>query len=402
MVETSLAHARRAKWFLLVGGIALIALVLWGLTHKRAGNPAAPPVVRSSAPSQPTTGQASAGPGTQRAEVPCAAALAQAVAARAVQLGQQADAGSQLAYAMTVPFDIEPDLDRMPPEELERIAMKRQRQANRALLRAAELAPERSGILFLAAAQCAGQATCRGVQKALLAAEPDNMAAWLLELNWAKAREDGEAARIALIRAAQATRYDMHVESRLQTLVDAYGASPLPAACANEAGLAFLRRETGSAHVDSLLDHALVLGSGNRASLGYGAIREQCLPTRSAPVDGPARKACRTILERLAKGDTFIDRGFGLASLLQLLADSPEAAPWRESYREYLWMRAQMMDPDTHASLRPEDYALDEVRAYRGVLEAAGRWPPPADWLPDDPDERSRLLTGRPLSRPTR
>jgi len=319
------------KFAVVILGAALVVLVLWGWYQTPAGKTA----IQTESPAKPTSvlshsnGPQDTDSAAGRAKALCSSAFAKAFDARARHVGLQQDAASQLAYAMAVPFDVEPDIDRMQPAELERIAMGRQREANRALLRAAELAPEQPGILFLAAAQCTGQAACRGVQQALLAAEPDNMAAWLLEMNWAKARDDSEGARIAIKCAAQASRYDMHVETRLQMLVDAYGGSPPPAACTGESAMAAFRRETGMAHGDSFFDHALVRAAGTRASVSYGAIREQCLPARPAVVDQVGQKACRTILERLAKGETFLERGVGLALLLQLLGDSPDATPWR-------------------------------------------------------------------------
>jgi len=55
--------------------------------------------------------------------------------------------------------------------------------------------------------------------------------------------------------------------------------------------------------------------------------------------------------------------------------------------------------PQTATELRQltmEDYIFDEIRATQAALEVAGRWPPPADWLPSDPRARSLILTGRP------
>ena len=101
------------------------------------------------------------------------------------------------------------------------------------------------------------------------------------------------------------------------------------------------------------------------------------------------------ILTRLAEGDIWIQRMLALDVLVQMLGDDPEAAAWRERYRENRWMMTQLAEENIRSLLRPEDYWNDEARSVQAALQVAGRWPPPADWLPDEARSRSLILTGR-------
>ena len=405
-MKTSLSDASLAKRVAaLILGIALVALLLWRWSG--AGTEAETP--KRMPPSGAASAQAltmeignTSAASRERGGSRCERALMHAFNDRSRVLGRRPDAASQLAYALAVPFDQVPDIDRMQPSELQRIMARRQLQADQALLRAAALAPEQPGVLFLAAAQCGAGAACRGVQQALLAAEPDNMAAWLMEMGWARLRDDQEGGRIAFEQAAQATRYDTHADTRLQVMVDAYGDSPLPAECSSKQEQAAMRRETGMRHDFGVLDQALLLANASRALPAYIDISRQCVPQTSEAVAEPRRAACRKILARMADGDTLIEQSIALGAMVQLLADAPEASAWRQRYREHHWMLAQMADTSVHSMMRMEDYALEEVRAYRALLEAAGRWPPPIDWLPADEHARSLFQTGRPPPKPPR
>ncbi len=98
----------------------------------------------------------------------------------------------------------------------------------------------------------------------------------------------------------------------------------------------------------------------------------------------------------MADGETLIELAVSLDAMVRLTADAPDAAQWRERYRQNRWLVQQQSDIAFHALLRPEDYADGEVPALQAMLEAVDRWPPPADWLPEDEDSRSLILTGRP------
>ncbi len=362
-----------------------------GATQETAYPPAGP--VRLTTPSGENPGVS---------KDPCSKAMIAAFNARARSLSGRQDARSQLAYAMAVPFDPGFDFERTPPDAARRMMEHRHAEAQRALQRAATLAPDSPEILFLAASQCGSGAECRDVQQALLAAEPDNTAAWLLETAWARMRNDPDGSQRAFTNAAKATNYDTHADTRLQVMVQAYGDLALPAACSSETAKAELRRTTGLKRDFGMLDHALVLANASWSLPAYMDIRLQCSPQANGAMVETRVSACRTILARLADGDTVIERAIGLASMVELVADAPEAAAWRQRYREHQWLMEQWRDGSLHSELQFEDYALDEARSMQSVLEATGRWPAPAGWLPGDDRARSLILTGRPPPRPTR
>jgi hypothetical protein len=97
----------------------------------------------------------------------------------------------------------------------------------------------------------------------------------------------------------------------------------------------------------------------------------------------------------MADGDTLIEQSIALPMLVQLAGDGDDAMRWRERYRNNKWLIANLGKP-VFKGLTMEDYTFDEASAMQRALEAANRWPPPADWLPQDERARSLILTGRP------
>lgn len=323
--------------------------------------------------------------------------------ARALELRQQQDAPSQVAYALGVPVD--PSLDwELRPDEYQSGMAKRQNEVQAALLRAAALAPADADVLWLAAARCGGGDECLSVQKALLAAEPDNMAVWMWEMHRAKQRGDIEGARIAFEHAAAATRYDLHSGATHEAMMDGYAGLAMPASCqsAEKLANAFMREMTGAPEntvETGMLDHALALAAanGNLSLPPYNDVRQPCTPALNDAMTPTLRETCKRIHTRLADGDLIMDQIIATQVMVQLTADSPESAEWRERYRRNRWLMEQQMDPRIQSLYRIEDYAEGEIQRMQATLEAAGRWPPPADWLPANENDRSLIQTGRPL-----
>ncbi|HWS79028.1 MAG TPA: hypothetical protein VN205_11720 [Thermomonas sp.] len=334
--------------------------------------------------------------GSEDAGKRCSTAIRDAFGSRASGLAKTQDANSQLAYALAVPVDLTLDWQRMTPEAHRRAMQDRQDEEQAAMLRAATLARGDPEVLWLAANKCIGGEACDAARHALLQAEPGNMLAWLREMESAWQRGDLAAAGHAFERAASAPEYDAHTGAIKAVIRQAYGALPLPAACASGVAQQALQRtmRLDLGRPFGVLDHAMLMASASTPIPGLGPIRQHCMANTDTT---PARRtACRTILSRLAEGDTAIERMFALDVLVQLLGDDPGSATWRERYREQRWLMEQMADTSVQSLLQPEDYGIGEVHSFQAALQVAGRWPPPADWLPQDERARSLILTGRP------
>ena len=334
--------------------------------------------------------------GSEDAAKRCNTAMRDAFSRRASELARTQDANSQLAYALAVPVDLTLDWQRMTTEAHKRAMQDRQDREQAAMLRAATLARGDPEVLWLAANKCIGGEACDAARHDLLQAEPGNMLAWLREMESAWQRGDLAAAGHAFERAASAPEYDSHTGAIKTVIRKAYGALPLPAACASGVAQQALQRKMGLdlGRPFGVLDHAMLMASASTPIPGLGPIRQHCMANTDTT---PARHtACRTILSRLAEGDTLSERMFALDLLVQLLGDDPGSATWRERYREQQWLTEQMADTSVQSLLPPEDHATGGVQSLQAVLEVAGRWPPPADWLPSDERARSLILTGRP------
>ncbi|MEF9978663.1 MAG: hypothetical protein RR792_08200 [Thermomonas sp.] len=326
----------------------------------------------------------------------CGMAIRDAFNVRALQLKNMEDSASQLAYALAVPVAPSMNWEALAPEAQRRAMEQRHEEAQRALLRAVELSPKDPEVLWFASGQCASGDRCDAARQALLQAEPGNMLVWLREMARASQRDDAAAAGLAFQRAASAPAYDAHGSVIQRVMFNAYGTLSLPLSCVDEGVQDAMQREM---RIDlgrpfGVFDHAMLMAVAGAPTMALSPLRQHCMP--HAGMDSVRRSACRSVLTRLAGGDIWIERMIALDVLVQLLGDDPEAAAWRERYRENRWMMTQLADSKIQALLLPEDYWNDEARSIQAALQIAGRWPPPADWLPDDEHARSLILTGRP------
>ena len=326
----------------------------------------------------------------------CIVAMMASFNARARELALRPDAASQMAYALAVPFPESFEVDRDDQAEYTRRWEQRQAEARRALLRAARLAPEDPDVLWLAATQCGNAEECRAVQASLLAAEPDNMAVWMREMEWARMRKDPDAVARAIEAAATARRLDTHVGAAHEAMLDAYGDVPLPVECPTAPARAAMRAMTRLDRDLDVADHALMLATLGLSKPASNHFRLACLPGLGKAEVAGSRANCLRISERLAGEGDLVERAVALDILVQLNVETPDAARWRERYRQFRWLMAKSREPEVWKLMQPEDYSLEDVNALQAVLEATGRWPPPPDWLPSDEHERSMILTGRP------
>jgi len=326
----------------------------------------------------------------------CGMAIRDAFNARALQLRNTQDGASQLAYALAVPVDASLNWRAMTREAQRRAMQQRVNEDRRAFRRAAALARGDGDVLWVLAHKCVGGEDCNAARRELRQAEAGNMLVWLREMEEASRNDDPVATRLAFERAASAPEYDAHTDAVQSIIRKAYGTLPLPVACADEGVQRAMQSGMG---IDlgrpfGVFDHAMSIAAINAPMPTFGALRKHC--AADAGMDSQRREACRGILVRLAEGDTWLERMVALNVLIQLLGDDPEAAAWRERYRERLWMMPQLADDNIRSLLQPEDYWNDEPRSVQAALQIAGRWPPPADWLPEDERARSLVLTGRP------
>lgn len=343
---------------------------------------------------------------------PCASALLKAFDDHTHVLLQRQDPVSQLAYALTAPFVELPDRERAGDVEYQRaytkIHLDRQARVDGALLRAFALAPEDAGVRWLAAVYCGNEDACAAPRRALLAGEPDNMTVWLRELTWARQRGDPAGVQRAFAAAADASRFETHLGAEEEVILAAYNDLPLPGACATPEGQRELRRlgPRGEDENVTMLDEALLRAHSMKfqSQPALVDLRERCKPEVFVSIDAAEQGRCKRVLSRLATQGSWVERAVALESLVAATAGEPGEAQWRERYRELQWMQLQMMEMAVQRpqatteldQLTMDDYIFDEMRATQAALEVAGRWPPPAGWLPQGERARSLILTGRP------
>lgn len=332
---------------------------------------------------------------TEDATKRCSLAIRDAFNARALQLRNMKDGASQMAYAMAVPVDASVNVRAMTPEALRRVLQQRAEENRHAFQQAVALARDDPDARWMAAHNCVGGNDCEAARLELRQAEAGNMLVWLREMEEASRNDDPAATRLAFERAASAPDYDAHTGAVQSIMRRAYGTSPLPTACGDEGVQRAMQSKMGMdlGRPFGVFDHAMVMASVNAPTPAFSPLRKLCPP--DVDRDPARREACVRILTRLAEGDIWIQRMLALDVLVQMLGDDPEAAAWRERYRENRWMMTQLAEENIRSLLRPEDYWNDEARSVQAALQVAGRWPPPADWLPDEARSRSLILTGR-------
>jgi hypothetical protein len=378
--------------------IALVALVVlllaggaawwWQSNNARAAQQTEPDPV--SAPDQRVAVAprlASPGPAaiaTEDASKRCGMAIRDAFNARALQLRNMKDGASQMAYALAVPVGAPVNLRGMTREAQRHALQQRADEVRRAFQKAVAFARDDPDALWLAAHNCGGGEGCEAARRELTQAEPGNMLVWLREMEEAARNDDPAATRFAFERAANAPEYDAHTGAVQSIMRRAYGALPLPTACADEGVQRAMQGKMGMdlGRPFGVFDHAMVMASINVPTPAFSPLRKLCTP--DAGLDSARHAACLTILTRLAEGDIWIQRMVALDVLVQMLGNDPEAAAWRERYRESRWMTTQLADEKIRSLLLPEDYWNDEARSVQAALQVAGRWPPPAGWLPDE------------------
>ena len=390
--------------------IALVAIIVLllvgGLVWWWQARTAAPRPPATTAPVATTAAPASAGkaPGARAQEEPdpaamaaaerCAEEMAAGMRERTRQLAMRDDATSQLAYALTVQMVSEPSPE--SEEEIERFMAEQRTVQQRAFARARALDPTHPDIAWLAAEKCFEGPECVAAQQASLQAEPDNTAVWLRAMTWARMRKDDAALEDAFKRAAAAPRYDTHRGSTLLAVMDGYAGLPTPAACMDTGVQALIRKELpGDRSFDATVFVEMMALAGEIATAIYGMeLRTLCKAEDGGALPKGRQADCVRIYSAMASGPSTVEQWRALTQLVELTADAPEGPAHRERFRQLQWL----MQEQRKGWKQFDHLAMgtSEVETMQAALAKAGRWPPPADWLPDDERARSLILTGRP------
>lgn len=384
--------------------LVLAAAVAWWLQSNRsvtkpAATPETPAVSTTAtvAKTKPPTAfdDVAADPAIRAAFEQCGNALQEAIRERAGQLAGRQDATSQLAYALTASMSQAPPSNSSQADAA-RMAEDVQGAASRAFVRAAQLDPGNPDITWLAAEQCVEGDACEAVREALLRDEPDNMAAWLRAMAWARNRGDTAAVEAAFSRAASATRYDPHRGSGLLAIMEGYAGFPTPSACEDPGIQALMRKELNGARAfDASTIVALIgIASEMASSMSFYNLTKFC-KTQSPDMQETDRRAdCVRIYSSMAEDQSPLERSVAMSQLIALTGETPAGLQWRERYRDLRWMIEQAGQLDAQPDVVA--IATGEVAAMETALRAEGRWPPPANWLPSDEHARSLIQTGHP------
>lgn len=327
----------------------------------------------------------------------CSREILGAIRERTRQLAVRDDARSQLAFGLMAQFATEEAQMQVAIADPGKWMKQQRAVTQRALGRALELAPAHADVAWLAAQHCFDGAECEGVQQALLEAEPDNKATWLMAMSWARARGDDAALGQAFARAAQAIRYDTHRGATVQAVLEAYTGLPTPAVCKDPTVQAAMRKDVpGIRDFDAMSFLEITALAGENAQVIHGAaLGKMCDAEQGASLSPARRNDCIGIYTAMAGGGTLVEESVATSNLVRLTAGTAEGAAWRERYRNQRWLSSQLGNGAAWTHLRVEDHVAGELQVLQDVLRAEGRWPAPADWLPADERARSLILTGR-------
>ena len=389
---------RRQGWLL----VALVVCVVAWLCRDRVLDTAAavaPPSIRSSvapvtdmpgarrdteatmwAKAQAQFAQRAADPAAARRIARCTRDFEDNLTRKLDAARASPDAHGQLAVAFVTALAVHhPGTAAEARRELERIV-------DAAYATAVAAAPDDPLVVWAHARHCGAEGRCDrdAAVRRLQELEPDNAAVWLFALEQPRAAADPAEAERLLRRAAQSAYYESHYSDTVLLAMDEVGGTAWPPSCdaaledeAREAGLgrAATRDDIGARYAQS--------GVALLATDLHPALRRLCpYATAGAPrVD--RLPACIGALTRLAAGDTIIDQMVALPRLADWTAGEPEGPYWQERWRNFRWLQQEGWRHARHAPLRAI-WEQGEVGLYQSALEAAGRWPAPRGWIPEE------------------
>ena len=286
---------------------------------------------------------------------------------RRAQLGSPATPDAAIEYAFLTSLSA-PD---MAPGE-----------TARELTAASERWPANVELAWLAAHHCP-RAACASAWRHLAALEPDNAAVWLMAMADTTRAHDQAGYEQALQRAGAARVYDPHDGLVFLHARAVLAALPVPERCRTPGQLASLRQELG--RTPTADDWADLESVNTEAALGgadHGGL-QGCRAT--AQPSGTRRQDCIALLSLVASGRTLGDQALALHMLLALEPDAAGTSQLRERYRRVRWLiRQTRLARGIPPGALIQQWTQGEVATLQARAIAEGRWPPPADWLPDD------------------
>ena len=301
----------------------------------------------------------------------CFDAHARAMHVRAAQLGGSADARDRAVHALSLGV---------------RTDEAGEQQQARALARLVVAAPQDRWIAWLHvqachAPSCDRQAAVQGV----LRLDPDNALSWMLAVDEEKRRGDLVQADRLLERAARAPNMEMYWEYTARQATQRLGAIAWPPVCRPvAAGIG----ETLALDRPATSEDLVISQAVNFAGLQMPPLTSTlglCPPRK--PIAAHRLPACRALFIRMAGNSTLLFQVIGVRGMDTHARTAADRAYWRERRRNLAWLSQEspgLVNTPAHQHLLWEQ---GEVPTLIATLEAAGRWPAPAGWLPPGFDE---------------
>jgi hypothetical protein len=372
----------RIRWSLLSLPL-LAALVWWGLRASAHQDPRAsqsvaarnageavreipdPPPLTATPPAQPSAMQAEADASPDMQQ--CQSDFRDAVRARLLRAAQSPNAQDRAGAALLAPVAFGPE------------AATEDTLAS--LQSAAERQPRDPLLAWLAASACGSEAECdrTALINRALKLESDNGAVWVLAIDAAMDRNDLTQAERLLHDTARATRFDIHWGDSARLIRATMGPQIQTPACTRAA--AELGRMVQLERPGTVDDLAPVM-AGTLVPIPslHGLMRLCAVDAQQVP---PLRAAdCRAIYMRMADAEELISAMIGLRGMVRYAATRSERVRYRERLRNAYWLNREggpLLGP---ASLQLA-WEQGEVSVMTALLEEAGRWPAPADWVPE-------------------
>ncbi len=230
----------------------------------------------------------------------------------------------------------------------------------------------------------------------LLAVDPNNAAAWMTAMRAARIDHDEQGFAYALQRAATAKFYDSRMGVVFLHARTLLARVPVPDSCLTPQALASLRRDGRREPTnDDRLDIMAFALESAVASPGLSG-PAMCVPNPAKlPSSDSQRRQCIALLSRVARGDTLVEQATATSGLVKLETEPARLAQWRERYRQLQWLQKVTLDNPIPEHYATRAWSQGEVVAMQALAIELGLWPPPPDWLPDDPRARA-LITGEP------